>query len=63
MTCWSTDESWNSPLLLVLLQMVGWSVVSEEMLVFILSVSVDPLEMSWAETTLALPPLCDDLKP
>ena len=38
--------------------------VSEQMLVSILLVSVDPwAEMSWAEAALALAPLCGDLKP
>ena len=31
------------------------------MLVSILSVSVDPCEMSWAEAALALAPLCGNL--
>ena len=43
--------------------MDGWYVVSERMLISILSVSVEPLEMQWAETALVLAPLCEDLKP
>ena len=39
----------------------GWCVVSEQMLVSILSVTMDPHEMSWAETALGLTPLCGDL--
>ena len=41
--------------------MDGLCVVSEQLLVSILSVSVDPREMSWAEATLALAPLCGNL--
>ena len=62
MTCWSTDEGWDTPLLLVL-QMDDWCFVSERMLIAILSVSVNPCEMLWAEAALALTPLCGDLKP
>ena len=61
MSCLSTDEGWDATLILVL-QMDGWCVVSEQMLVSILSVSVDPREMSLAEVALALAPLCGDLK-
>ena len=61
MTCWSTNESWDTTLALLL--MTGWFVVSGWMLGSILSVSVDPHEKSWAETALALAPLCGDLKP
>ena len=49
-------------LVLAVLQMDGWCVVSEQMLIPILSVSMDPREMSWAEAALALAPLCGDLK-
>ena len=62
MTCWSTDEDWNTILVLAVLQMDHWCVLSERMLVSLLSVSVDPREMSWAETALAQTPLCGDLK-
>ena len=48
---------------MILLQMYGWYVVSEQMLVYILSVSVDPHEMLWAKAAMALAPLCGDLKP
>ena len=41
MTCWPTDEGWDTTLVLALLQMDGWCVVPERMLVSILSVSVD----------------------
>ena len=33
------------------------------MLVSILSVSLDPCKMSWAEAALSLAPLCGDLNP
>ena len=59
MTCWSTDEGWDTTLVLEVLQMNDWCVVSERMVVSTLSVSVNPLEM-WAATALA--PLYGDLK-
>ena len=62
MTCLSTDEGWNTTLVLIVLPMDGWCVVSEWMLVSILSVSVDPHEMSLVKAALALAPLCGDLK-
>ena len=37
--------------------------MSEQMLVSILSVSVDPHEMLWAKGALALAPLCGNLNP
>ena len=63
MTCWLIAESWVTTQVLAVLQMDGWCVVSERMLVSILSVSVDPREMSWDEAALKLAPLCGDLKP
>ena len=57
MTCWSTDQGWDTTLVLVVLAMDG-CVVSEQMLVSILSVSVDHHEMLWDEA--ALEPLCGD---
>ena len=53
MICWSTDEGWDTR---VVLAVDGrWvSVVLERMLVSLLSVSVDPCEMSWAGAALAL---------
>ena len=45
-----------------MLQMDGYCVVSARMLVSILSISVDPFEMSWAEAALVLA-LHGDLKP
>ena len=60
MTCWSTDEAWDITLALVVLQMGGWCVVSERMLVSMLSVFVDLCEMSRAVAALA--PLCWHLK-
>ena len=63
MTCWLTDEGWDTTLVLAMLKMAGWCVVSEWMLASILSVSMDPCAMSWAEAALALAPLCGDLKP
>ena len=62
MTYWLTDEGWDTSLVLAVLQVGDWCVVSELMLVSILSVSVDPYEMLWAEPVLALS-LCGDLKP
>ena len=59
MTCWLTDEGLNTTLVLAM-EMDGWCVVSERILVSLLSVSVDPCEMSWAEAALALAPLCED---
>ena len=61
MTCGSSDEGWDTTLVLVVLQMDGWCVVSEWMLVSILSVSMDPREISWAEAAMAL--LYVDLTP
>ena len=55
MTCWLTDEHWDTTLGLA---MDGCCVLSEHMLISILSVSVDPMEMSWGEAALALAPLC-----
>ena len=52
MTCWSTGEGWDTTLVLAVQQMDGWCVVSDKMLVCMLSVSVDPCEMSWAEAAL-----------
>ena len=63
MTRWSTDEGRNTTLVLAVLQIVGWCVVSERMLVSILSVSLDPHEMSRAEAALALASLRGSLKP
>ena len=60
MTCWSADEGWDTTL--AVLQMGDWCVVSEWMLVFILSVSLAPREMSWDEAALALASLSGDLK-
>ena len=62
MTCWSTDEGWNTTLVLEVVQMDGWCIVLEYMPVSILSVSVDPHERLWAEAA-ALAPLCEGLKP
>ena len=59
MTCWSTDGVWDTSLGLT---MDGWCVVSEHMLVSILSVSVDPREM-WNDSALSLAPLHRDMKP
>ena len=42
MTCWSTEEHWHTVLGLVT---VGCIVVSDRMLISIVSVSVGPLEM------------------
>ena len=54
MTCWSTDEGWGTLHVLAVLQMDDSCSMSERMLVSILPVSVDPLEISWAEAALAL---------
>ena len=61
MTCWFANDGWDTTLVLAVLQMPGWCVVSEWMLVSILSVSVDPRGMLCADAALA--PLCGDLKP
>ena len=42
--------------------MDGWCVLSEWMLLSILSASVDPCEVPWAETARVLAPPCGDLK-
>ena len=63
MTCWSTDESWDTTLVLAVLWMDGRCVMSERVRGFVLPVSVDPHEMSWVEVALALALLCQDLKP
>ena len=41
-TCWLTDEGWDTTSTLLVLAMVGWCVVSEQMVVSILTVSTDP---------------------
>ena len=45
---------WNTTLVLAVLLMDGWCVVPDRMIVFILSVFIDPREMSWSEAALAL---------
>ena len=50
-------------MVLAVLLIDGWCFVPEQMLVSILSVSMNSYEMSWAEAELALAPLCGDLKP
>ena len=54
MASWLTDEGWDTTLVLAVVPMDGSCVVSERMLVSILSVSMDPCEMLWAETVLNL---------
>ena len=61
MTYWSTHEGLDTILILAVLQMDGFCVVSERMLISILSVSVDPRDMPWTEDASALAPLCGDL--
>ena len=53
---------WGNTLTLTVLQMDGWCVVSNWMVVSILSVCVDPLKMFWEGAVLALVPLCGDLR-
>ena len=60
MTWWSTVECLVTTLGLVT---EGCSVVSDCMLISIQSVSVEPLEMSFAEVAGALAPQARDLKP
>ena len=36
--CWSTDDGWDTALVLAVLAMDGWCVVSERMLIIMLSV-------------------------
>ena len=61
MTCWLTDEGWDTTLVLAVLAKNGWCAFPEWMLVSILSVSVDLHEMLWGEVALALAPICGDL--
>ena len=58
MICWSTVERWETALGLVT---EGCIVVSDHMLISILSMSVEPPEMSCAEATDALTPWARDL--
>ena len=46
MTGWLIDGGWDTVLVLVVLQIDGWYVVSEQMLDSILSVSIDPHDSS-----------------
>ena len=48
MTFCSTDEGWDTTLVLAVLQIDDWCVVSEWRLVSILPVPVDLHEMTWA---------------
>ena len=59
MTSWSTKECWETVLGLVT---EGCIVVSDYMPILLLSVSVEPLEMSCAEAADALAPQSKDLK-
>ena len=58
-TCWSTVECWETTLGLAI---DGCSVMSDRMLISILSLSVEPLEMLCAEAAAALAPQAGDLK-
>ena len=60
MTCWSTDERWETALGLVAKNCI---VVSNRMLISILSMSVEPLEMLCAEAADALAPWAGYLNP
>ena len=59
MTCWSTVEHWETTLGLAI---DGCCVVSDSMLISILSMSVAPLKMSCAEAGVGLAPQAGDLK-
>ena len=59
MTCWSTVEHWETALEFAI---DGCCVVSDHMLISILSMLVEPLEMLCAEVAVALAPLAGDLK-
>ena len=59
MTCWLNGELWETGLGLVT---EGCIVVSDRMLIPILSMSIEPLEMSCAEAADALAPSVGDLK-
>ena len=61
MTCSSTDEGWETTLALAVLAKNGWVVVSELMLISLLSVSMDPCDVLWVEAALTLAPLCGDI--
>ena len=61
MTCWSTDEGSDTTIVLAVLAKYSWGVVSEQILVSVLSESVDPHDMFRAEAALTLTPLCGDL--
>ena len=63
MACLSTDESCDITLVVVVPQMDSWCVVSERMLVSILSISVDPRKIAWTEAALTLALLRGDLIP
>ena len=54
MTCWSTEEGWDTTIALGVLAKYSWGVVSEQILVSVLSESVDPHDMFWVEAALAL---------
>ena len=60
MTCLSTEECWETALALVTDDCI---VVSDRMLIYILSMSVELLEMPCVETVDALAPWAGDLKP
>ena len=60
MTCWLPEEYPETALGLVT---EGCIVGSDRMLIFILSMLVEALEMSCAETLAALAPQAGDLKP
>ena len=63
MTCWLIDEGWDTTLALAVLELDSCCVVSEEMLVSVLCVYIDPHEMSWIGAKLALVPICGNLNP
>ena len=60
MTCWPTVKRWETTLEFVT---EGCIVVSDRILISILSMSVEPLEMSCAELVDALAPQMRDLQP
>ena len=53
----------EATIVLAVMQLDEWCVVTEQMVVSILSISLDLSVMSWPEAELALALLCGDLNP
>ena len=62
-SCKQIDKGWDTTMVLAVLQMNGWCVVSEGMLVCMLSVSVTVVKCCGLRLALALAPFSGDLKP